>query len=299
VLVTSLQSHDYKFVFDTPAGRWKWVTRLDVSQATPSFSVRDIVSPYGLLRDSIPIPGEIITAMAESITELRSNFTPSILVGPPPALTFTVDEGRGFSPGVAVTLTNNGTYGSILGATLTKSASYLRVTPASVGGLAINEAGQFTVEVDSTSLLATSSPYNETVTVQDSAASNSPQVFPVTVVVRPKATITVTPTARSFSVVKPLTGAFPAIADQTFVVQNTGPAGSVLSFQIQKLTGLSDWLVAFLPASDTLSSGQSDTITVSVQPPSTMLPGTYTEKLRVSGYSTNSYVDVDIQLVIT
>jgi len=298
-LVSNLQSHDYKFELATAAGKWKWVTRLDVSQSNPIFSVRDVVSPYGLLRDSIPIPGEVVAAMAESIEELRLNFSPNILLGPPTVLNFTVDEGRGFAEGVPVLLTNDGVYGSILGVTLTTSAPYVRVTPATLGNLALNESGQFNVEVDATNLLATSSPYNESVVIQDPAATNNPQSLPITITVRPKAEIAVTPAVVTFNVVKPLSGSFPSIPTQTFTVQNTGPSGSVLEFQVQKLTGLSDWLTSFLPASGVLTASGSSVVTVTVQPPDQLLQGTYTEKLRVSGYSSNSYQDVEIQLVIT
>jgi hypothetical protein len=298
-LVSNLKVHDYKFELPVAAGKWRWTTRLDVSQSNPVYSVLDIVSPYGLLRDSIPIPGEVVAAMAESIDELRANFAPSILLGPPSSLTFNVDEGRGFGPGEFVLLTNDGVYGSILGVTLTTSAAYVRVTPANVGNLALNESGQFQVEVDATNLLAASSPYVESIAVQDPAAVNNPQMFPVTIVVRPKATIFLLPTLLTFSVVKPISGPFPSIPVQTFTVQNSGPAGAILDYQIQKLTGLSDWLTSFLPASGTLASLGSDVITVTAVPPDNFLQGTYTEKLRVSGYSSNSYLDIDIHLVIT
>jgi hypothetical protein len=237
--------------------------------------------------------------MAESITELKSNFSPNMLVGPPTVLNFTVDEGRGFAPGEYVLLTNDGVYGSILGVTLTTSAAYVRVTPANIGNLALNESGQFQVEVDATSLLASMSPYNESVVIQDPSATNNPQSLPVAITVRPKATIAAVPLVLVFSVTKPLSGPFPSIPVQTFTVQNTGPAGSILEYQIQKLTGQSDWLPSFLPASGILTSSGSAITTVTVLPPANMLQGTYTEKLRVSGYSSNSYVDVEIQLVIS
>jgi len=298
-LVSNLRAHDHKFEFATAAGKWEWTTRLDVSQSNPLYSVRDIKSPYGLLRDSIPIPGEVVSAMAESIDELKSNFAPNILLGPPTLLNFTVDEGRGFAEPEVVLITNDGVYGSLLGVTLTTSAAYVRVTPANVGNLALNESGQFQIEVDATDLLATSSPYNETIAIQDPSATNNPQTFPVTITVRPKATIYTNPTVLNFSVVKPLSGSFPSIPTQTFTVQNTGLVGSVLDFQVQKLTGLSDWLTSFLPSSGTLLSSESTDITVTVVPPDNLLQGTYSEKLRVSGYSSNSYQDVEIVLVVT
>lgn len=299
-LVQNLKYHDYQFEYAVPAGKWRWTTRLDVSQSSPTYSVRDIVSPYGLLRDSIPIPGVVIQAMGESIVELRSNFTPSILVGPPTQLVFDVDEGRGYSVPQTVLVTNDGVYGSILGASLTTSAPFVRVTPTTVSNLAINESGEFTVEVNSKDLLAVDGPYHETIVIQDPASANSPQSVPVLINVRPKASIASVPTVLVFSVVRPIDGAFSTVPPQSFTIQNLGSAGSVLEYDIRALTGLcSNWLRSWLPASGVLTSGQSQAIQVTVQPPDNMLQGSYSEKLRVSGFSSNGYLDVEIRLVIS
>jgi hypothetical protein len=273
---------------------------MDVSQSIPAYQVRDIRSPYGLLRDSIPIPGEVVQAMADSIVELKSNFSPAILIGPPTSLVFEVDEGRGYSDPQSVIITNSGVFGSILSASLTSSASFVKVSPSTVGGLAVNESGSFIVEVDSTGLLATSSPYSESVSVQDPTATNNPRTVPVLINVRPKALVATSTVLVTFNVVRPLNGQYPAIPTQTFSISNGGPSGSVLEYDIKALTGLcGNWLRSWLPSEGTLQSGQSEVITVAVQPPNGMLQGTYSEKLRVIGYSSNNYVDVEIQLVIT
>lgn len=299
-LVQNLRFHDYQFEYITSAGKWLWTTRVDVSLSVPTYQVRDIRAPYGLLRDSIPIPGEVIQAMADSIGELQSNFAPVILVGPPTSMVFEVDEGRGYSSQQSVVLTNRGVFGSILSTSLTPSASFVKVTPSVVGGLAINESGEFTVEVDSTNLLAASSPYSETIIVQDSRATNSPQTIPVVINVRPKATIALSDTILTFNVVRPLNGIFPPVPTQTFSVSNSGPTGSVLEYDIRASTGLCfNWLRSWLPAEGTLQSGQGEVITVTVQPPDGLFPGTYSEKLRIVGYSSNNYADIEIQLVVT
>jgi hypothetical protein len=299
-LVQNLKFHDYQFELAVSAGKWRWTTRLDVSQSSPVYSIRDIISPYGLLRDSIPIPGPVVQAMSASIDELMSNFIPGILIGPPTTLVFNVTEGEGFSESQLALVTNNGVYGSILDASLTASAAYLRVSPTTLGGLAINETGESTVEVDSTDLLASDSPYHESVVVQDPSASPTSQTLLVTVNVTPKATIATSTVLLVFNVVRPLSGIYPTVPTQTFNVTNSGPAGSVLSYDIRQLTGLcTNWLRSVLPASDSLDSGVSQVEVVTVQPPDNLLWGTYSETLRVSGYSTNSYVDVEIRLVIT
>lgn len=296
-LASNLRFHDYQFGFTTPTGSWRWTTRLDVTLSNPSYSIRDIVSPIGLLRDSIPIPGDIIKAMSDSIDDLKANFAPTILMASP--LTFSVDEGRGLSLPQSVLVTNSGVYGSLLGVTLTPSAGYILVSPAQVGNLAKNETGSFNVSVDSTTLLASSSPIAGSISVQDPTATNNPITYGITINIRPKATLLLSVGSLSFSVVKPLSGAFPSIPTQTFQVTNTGASGSVLAYSAQKLIGLSDWLTSFIPATGSLNSGVSQTITVTVAPPDNMMAGTYTETLRVSGYSSNLYQDIQIQLVIS
>lgn len=296
----SIRFQDYQYQHQVSTGTWRWTTRMDVSRASPSFSIRDVTSPYGILRDSIPIPGEVVEQMSASITEIQSNFPPSILIGPPSSLTFEVDEGRGFSAAQTVALTNSGVFGSLLGATLSSSASYVVVSPANVGNLAANESGAFDVSVNSSTLLAINSPYNETVVVQDPNASNNPQMLDVSITVRPKATISISPTVLSFSATAPLTGAFDPVPTQQFTIENTGPSGSVLDYQVQRVTGLSDnWLASFAPVTGTLVSGGTDIVTVAVAPIEGLAKGTYQETLRISGYSDNSYVEILIQLVIS
>ncbi len=236
--------------------------------------------------------------MSSSITDLMAAFPPSILVSPT-SLVFTTDEGLGFGEEQDVQVTNVGSFGSLLVAALTTSASYLTTTPTSLTNLASNESGIFQVDVDSTTLLASDSPYTSTVLVQDATAGNSPQSVSVTVVVRPKATITLTPVMLIFNVIKPISGPFPAIPSQTFTLQNTGLSDSVLAYLIQKLTGCSPWLVGINPFSGTLAGGASQLITVTVAPDITWPVGQFNETLRVSGYSTNSYQDIIVQLNVT
>lgn len=300
VTAANIRNQDYQFDVQTSAGTWRWTTRMDVSGSIPVFQVRDILSPYGFLRDTIPIPGDVVQAMSSSIDQIRLNFPPSILVGPPVSLAFDVNEGQGFSDSQSVVLTNDGVFGSLLGATLATSAAYVAVSPANVGNLASNESGSFNVSVDSTDLLAANSPYNESVAIQDANATNSPGTLPVVISVRPKATILASPLQLGFTTSRPFSGPYPAIPSQQLLLTNSGLAGSRLQYQVQRLTQLSnDWLVSFAPVLGTIDGGGSQAIAVAVAPIEGLPAGTYQETLRISGYSTNSFVDVLVQLVIT
>jgi hypothetical protein len=300
ISAANISAQDVGFSYTLNGRVWRWKTRTDLSGVSPTFQVIDIITPFGVLRDSIPLPGEVVQAMSESIDALVSNFKAKLLVGPPTSLTFYVDEGRGYSLPQTAQITNNGVYGSLLAGALSTSAPYIHVDPTLVGHLAFNQTGSFEVTVDSTDLLATSSPYSGSITIQDAAALNSPQTLPITINVRPKASVSASPTQVNFSAVRPLSGPFPTIPTQQFTVQNNGLSGSVLDYQIVRLTGLSDnWLSGFTPLTGTLNAAQTQAITVTVAPVEGLMPGTYQETLRISGYSVNDYFDVLIQLVIT
>lgn len=293
-----LQTQDYQFQVVLPAGTWKWTTRVDVSQALPQYEIRNVISPYGLLRDMIPIPGPVVQSMNDSISQIQQSFTPHILLSAT-TLSFTIDEGRGVSQPQPVQVTNDGIFGSLLGVSIASSASFVAATPANVNGLAFSEAGVFQVTADSTNLNAVNSPYAATLTVQDPDATNSPVVIAVTVVVRPRAIITLSSTGLVFTVTQPPVGPYPPIPSQTFNLQNTGPLASVLNYQIQKLLGNSPWLVSFTPTFGTVIGGGTQPITVVVAPDQTLPAGSYMETLRVSGYSQNFFVDLPVTLNIT
>lgn len=292
-----LRFQDYQFQVSLNTGAWRWTTRVDVSQAVVTTQIRDVFSPYGLLRDSVPIPGEVVRAMADSIEEVQSAYTPSILLGET-SLTFVVDEGRGVSAATPVQVTNNGILGSLLSTTITSSAPYCFPLPANVGGLVAHASGTFDVSVDSTNLLAIGSPYAVVLSVQSNEATNSPQVIPVTLIVRPKATISPSPVSMQFNVAAPSSGPFPPIPSQQLSLSNSGLSASVLDYQIRKLIGV-PWLVSFSPVYGSINGGGMQPIAVVVAPTSDMGVGVYTETLRITGYSSNMTVDVLVTLNIS
>lgn len=292
-----LQHQDYQFQLMLASGAWRWTTRIDVSHSVAITQVRDIITPYGLLRDSIPIPGEVIEAMADSIVEVQLAYPSTILLNPT-LLEFIVDEARGVSDAKSVAISNVGILGSLLSVTITSSASYVIPMPANVDGLAAHEAGSFSVSVDSTALLATNSPYAASLTVQAQNATNSPRTIAVNIIVRPKATILTAPMTLTFTVAKPLTGNFPAIPSQQILLTNSGLPTSVLDYQIRKLIGCA-WLTSFSPVYGSINGGASQPILVTVAPSNSMNIGTYTETLRFTGYSTNMVQDVVVTLNIT
>ena len=273
---------------------------MDVSGAYPTFQVRDIASPYGLLRDTIPIPGDIVQRMAESIVELQQAYSPTILVGPPTSLVFVVNEGQGFSEPLTIDVSNNGSFGSILDVSLSTDVPFLSVQPPTLGGVSTSMTAHFEAMVDSTSLTAEMSPIDVEIVLQDARATNSPVSFPVTITVLPKAHITLVPTTLTFYAVAPPQGVLPQpIPAQQFELQNTGLPDSLLTYQIAKLTGCTLWLTNFSPPVGEVVGGATQPITVSVRLFPNMNPGTYTETLRVSGYSANIHADLLVRFVVS
>ena len=296
-LASNLQSQEYKFRFIVLEGTWYWTTRVDVSATAPQYSIGDIRSPFGLLRDSIAIPGDVAQAMADSITELKAAFPPSILLDQA-SMTFTMDEGRGASDAQDLQVTNGGVYGSVMSTSLTTSAAYITVRPPTIGGLSFNESGVAQVSANSLTLLAASSPYAATVIVQDATAANNPQVLSLAVVVRPKAHIALSAAGMEFVVTSPLTGVFPPIPSQAFTITNDAATASSLTYQVVKLRNASAWLVSYSPISGTLAGGASQSVLLNVLPAIGTAPGVYEEIMRVSGYSDNSYVDFTVLLTV-
>lgn len=294
-----LQIQKFQFSHTTSRGVWRWMTVADLTAASASYRIEDIFSPYGRLRDSIPLDGDVVVQMGQSITTVQQAFAPSILVTPPGMLTFTVDEGRGVSADQTFVVTNNGIFGSFLSVSASPADPFVAVNPPIAPGILSTASYTFRVNVDSTNLLASGSPYATGVTLNDPLASNGPITVPVQIVVRSKATISLSTLALNFTVVKPLTGSFPPIADQTVTLSNTGLPDSVLEFLAQKLTGLSPWLTGIVPTSGSVTGGSSQVLTFSVVPPDSLLTGTYTEVVRVSGYSTNNYADITVTLQVT
>lgn len=64
---TLLRHYDFQFQVALPRGSWRWTTRIDNTYAVGSAQILEVITPYGVLRDSIPIPGDIVFAMADSI----------------------------------------------------------------------------------------------------------------------------------------------------------------------------------------------------------------------------------------
>ena len=299
--MSSPSQYQYAFTKSRPEGVWRWVISATIGPYAVTFVVRNIQTPYGPFgglrnaSEDIPLPLDIVQAMTDAAIQVQTSFTPTTQVLPS-SLTFTVDEGYGESEPQSLSITNTGPFGSFLSPLLTPLDSFVLPIPLQGTTLSSGESSSPMVSVDSADLLAISSPYSTSLTVSDITATIV--TVPVTINVRPLAEITLSTLLISATTTYLPGNTFTAIPVLTFTVTNTGPIGSILIYRVKKLIGLSDWLTGMDPQSGTLSSGSPEIISLTLTPYVGMMTGTYSETLRVFGYSSNKHVDVKIQLIV-
>lgn len=301
-MTTNVSSGGYEFSYDSVGGKWYWtVLASNVKGAGQTYQVSDIKSPFGIMATaSIPIPGEVVLKMADSIQEMQGALSPLAALVSPGTTSFsvTVVEGDPTITAAVVPVTNAGAFGSFLTATATPDVQWLRSVPPSIVGLGRAEQGQFTVQVLPASLLSSGSPYSGHVNVQDNRAS--PTVIPLTfaVTVLPKPVIHVDASALTLTYVLSTSTAG---SPQVLTVSNSGPALSVLDAVLSKVQNTSSWLSFTPSAVGPMASGGSSTVTFSIVSPSVpQVPGTYVENIKIASPTAgNSPVVVSVTLVVS
>ena len=294
----SVKSTEVGFVQESIGGQWSWnVQASNVFGGGHLFQVTDVITPYGPLLDvEVPIPADVICAMADSITDVQDQLAPLLkLVSPATSiLSAVIVEGDSNLDLGDVEVQNVGAFGSFMRVTATPSVPWLTVSPSTVGGLARNEKAVIGSTLLTPTLLSSESPYQGVINLQDNR--NVPTVVPVTVTVtvNPRPAIGVSPTALIFNYI--LSTSTPSGA-QSLDVENAGPANSSLEFSVASVSN-SGWL-SFTPASGgPLGPGASDTVSVSLDTSGVPLtPGVYTDTVRIiSGNASNSPVEVPVTL---
>lgn len=293
----------FKFDTESTGGTWTWSVRSNNLQGLGQlYEVIDITTPWGPFTIAeIPIPGSVITAMADSLTQVQDQLSPLLALVDPSTTSFNVTIVEA-DPNLAVgsvAVINAGAFGSFMTATATPDSPWLEITPASVSGLGRNEQANFNISLLTATLLNSDSPYNGKVTFQDNRVPPTSIEVSVIATVLPRPEITPSPTAINLTFISS-TGV-PGGAQQ-LTIENSGPAGSTLEFTVAKLNNTSPWM-NFTPTSGgPLSSGQTDIVTISVDSTNaaSLAPGSYMDTLRISSTrASNSPVDVLVTLTVT
>lgn len=293
----------FKFDTESTGGTWAWTVRSNNLQGLGQlYEVIDITTPWGPFTIAeIPLPGGVVTAMADSLTQVQDQLAPLLALVDPTVTSFniTIVEADPNQDIGSVAIMNSGAFGSFMTAAATPNSPWLEVTPSSVSGIGRNEQATFDISLLTATLLNSESPYNGKVTFQDNRTPPTLIEVSVTATVLPRPAISTSPSSISLSFFSS-TGV-PGGAQQ-LTVQNSGPVGSTLEYTVAKLNNTSPWM-NFTPTSGgPLSSGQSDIVTISVNTSgaSSLTPGSYSDTLRISSTrASNSPVDVLVTLTVT
>lgn len=298
-MATGVRGGGFDFDVQSVGGLWQWrVTASNVQGAGQLYQVEDIRTPFGSLAtvDS-PIPGDVIAAMADSLSTFQQQLQPKIVLTGTSGLDVTVTEGDPVLFVGSLTFVNGGAFGSFMTATGAPDSPWLGVDPPSVAGIDKNQSAQMSVRVDPRILLATASPYLGHVGIQDNSSPANIVTVPVNVVVLPRPAISLDTTTVGLAFY--LASMSPGGA-ASVTITNSGPLGSYLSFSLAKVQNQSPWL-AIAPLSGTsVPSGGAVNATLSIisdQVPK--IPGTYTETIRVaSPNASNSPQTITVTLIV-
>lgn len=297
----TVKGGSYDFNKPSVGGLWYWTVRANNTQGLGQlYEVIDLLTPYGpFVNVQIPIPGDIVLAMAESLQDVQGQLSPLLALVQPAttAYTVTITEGDPSQAVGTVDFQNIGAFGSFMTVTATPGASWLEASPEVTQGVGKNETGSVGITLLTSTLLTSGSPYSAVVNLQDNR--DPPTVIPITVnvIVLPRPVILASPTTISLTYIIATSTSGPS---QILAVQNSGPLASVLEWTAAKVNGAT-WFDFTPPSGGPLASGDSENMTLSVVPAEVpSVPGTYTETLRISSQNaSNTPVDVSVVLVVT
>ncbi len=297
--MTTVSGSAFKFSQESTGGLWRWkVVSQNIFGAGVSYQVVCIDTPWGsLYQTAIPVPADVVQAMAQGIADMQSQLSPLLCLVDPSQVSFSIvmTEGDPNMVAAEIPFFNAGAFGSSLTATATPGAPWLRAEPGQIGGLGKNDQGEFTITLLTGSLTAASTPYLATVNLQDNRvpATLIPITFSVSVLPRP--VIAVDAIDLVFTWYQSTsTGDGPF----TVHVSNAGPPSSTMDWTAGHLAGSSPWFSVVPSSGGPLGQSDSEAVQASLVPsriPS--VPGAYMDKIRFScPDASNGYVDVSVTL---
>ena len=290
----------FGFSKQSVGGTWSWSVQADNTLGVGQlFQFTDINTPYGpLFQVEIPIPGDVVEEMANSLSEVRSQLAPLMAFVQPVGTPFNIIivEGDPNEAVGSVDVQNIGAFGSFMSVTATPDSAWLSADPSIVQGIGKNQVARFNISLLTAALLASESPFNGNVNLQDNR--DPPTILPVSVIVTvlPRPTIGVSPLQLSFTHILS-TGI--SSGAQAITVENTGPIQSSLEFAAAVVNG-STWLALVPVSGGPLDPAQTDQVTVSLDSSKIpVAPGTFSDTVRISsGTASNSPIDVPVTLTV-
>lgn len=262
--MTNVSGGGFQFQKCSGTGTWTWSVVSQNVSCGGSFFVTDVLTPYGKFTDvSVPIPADIVLAMAESIVQFETQLIPKLVLLDPAhgPYKLTITEGSPIQTAGMVGVVNAGALGSSMMASASASVPWLFAQPPTIASLGKNQSGVFSIFIRPDITVAAPTPYLATVNFQDNApAPNLVQVtFEVTVLPRPS--ISTVPASLHFYY---YLSSGSSSGPQVIAVSNNGPSSSALTFRVGKVLCQSPWLLISPVAGGPLDSGQTVSVNFSL-----------------------------------
>ncbi len=299
--MSTVSGSTFSFQQISVGGVWEWsVQALNNSGLPQPFQIVNIITPYGRFADAdIPIPGDVITAMAQSVLSMQGQLAPLLaLVNGINTFNILVTEGDPLLYVASVSVQNAGAFGSSMNATASPAQPWLGTSPSFLNSLGKGDQGIFNISVNPATLLASGSPFSGTVNLQDNRIPST--VIPITIVVtvlpRPAIQVLDGPITFTYSLSTGTVG----MGAGTVRILNAGPPNSVLNFTLGKTQNCSPWLQLSTLSGGPIAAGGQVSVSATLLPAQVpMLAGTLTETIQVmSTNASNSPQTFDVNLII-
>lgn len=288
----------FEFEVMSVGGRWRWkVTANNVIGAGQMFYVSDIQTPFGRLYEvDTPIPGVVVSSMADSLSQFQQQLTPLLQVIGSSTISSTVTEGDPITDIGIASFTNAGAFGSFMSVTASPDSPWISSIPSHIPGIGKNQIRQTSVRVNPGIMLSSASPYSGIVSLQDDRGNVVSISIGVTVLPKPFISVNLSTIIFTFDLVTQVPS-----GTQTVIVTNSGPATSILKYSLSKIQNTSPWLVFSPSSGGPISSLDSSSFGLSLLTSSVpRIAGTYTDTIRVSSLNaSNSPVNISVQLVVS
>lgn len=263
VMATNVRGGGFDSSILSVGGEWIWrVTASNIRGAGQLYQVEDIRTPFGpLYMAAIPIPSEVILAMASSLSEFQQQLQPKIMSTDPSGLSVTVTENDPVLQIGISSFMNIGAYGSFMTVIASPSSPWLSIDPTSVAGIGKNQSASVRVRVDPRIMMAEDSPYVGYINLQDNANPPNLISIPINVIVLPQPVIQLSQAtvALSYYLSSMSSGPIGSVD-----ISNAGLVGSYLDFTLAKVLNQSDWLEITPVSATGIPSSGSATITFSL-----------------------------------
>jgi hypothetical protein len=248
-----LLGREFLFEFSDTAGVYTFTLRCADSPSTPAWSVVEVLDPNGVRTSAYP--ASLCTYITDCMDFLAAAESPTFDVSPLTLAFEAVDSGPS-PPAQIVTVVNGGDFASLLSWVCSADQTWGGVAPEECGGIRQSTGTDVSLAVATEDLPIGTHTVSWVFT--DPAATAPTAAVTGTVVIIPKAEISLSVSSLVFTAT--YGGSSPP--DQTFLVTNTGPAGSKLRFTAGVTSSTATWITVTPTSGGPLASTEFTVLTV-------------------------------------